>query len=98
MKDFILILGDDPLYKPRKTFMFVALNSIRRAYPIYAAKGSNDDYWRCTPEDQKAELRCCQLVDYEGKEYDCSVDECRQFGIAKPEEPPHIGYHPPHAK
>jgi hypothetical protein len=93
MSEFIRVLGDDPFYKGRKIFMYIAVYSIQRVCPIYGVKSESGDYWRCIPEHEGAEVVSYQLTDFAGNTYFCgNPKELEKVGIFEPQPKSKIGF------
>lgn len=97
MAGFIEVLGDDPHYKGRKTSMYVAAGSIRLVCPIFAEKGPDGSYYRCTPEHEHAEVVSYQVTDFDGVTYECREEDLEPLGIKQPKPNP-LGYHVVHIR
>ncbi len=89
MSDFIRVLGDDPVYTGRKTYMWIDSRIICKVYPIYAENGSDGNFWICTHEHDKAVLITYTLVDVSGTEYSCGKEkELLKLGIVTSQPSP----------
>lgn len=93
MSEFIRVLGDDPFYEGRKIYMHLAVHSVQKVCPIYGVKSENGDYWRCSPEDEDAEVMSYQLTDFSGGTYSCGdLKELEKLGIIKRQRKSKIGF------
>lgn len=93
MRGFIRVLGDDPYYKGHKTVMYVAVDSVRRVYPLYGVKSQSGVYWRCTPDHEGAVLISYELTDFSGETYSCaSSKELQKLGVVESPPKPEIGF------
>ena len=93
MSEFIRAIGDDPAYEGRQCPMYIDTNMICKVYPVYAEKGSDGLYWRCTFNHLNAELITYTLVDVNGKEYSCGNEkELQKLGINTSKRESSIGF------
>ena len=93
MSEFVRVLGDDPYYKGRKTFMHIPVRSVQKICPMHAVKGENGHYYGCIPEDEGAQVVSYQLTDFNGSTYSCgNPKELRKLGIIGPQPNRQIGF------
>jgi hypothetical protein len=92
MAEFIRVLGDDPHYKGRKTYLLISPTIIWKAYPVWAEEKGGQLY-RCTEDHKGAKIVSYILVDTEGNEYSCgNRDELSVLGIPVETEPRPFGF------
>jgi len=93
MSEFVRVLGDDPWYKGRKTFMHIAVHSVQKICPMYAVKDEHGQYYRCTAEHEAAEVVSYQLTDFSGSTYWCgNPKELEKLGIMEPPPKRQLGF------
>jgi hypothetical protein len=80
MSNFIRVLGEDPYYSPRKTYMYLDPKAIYKAIPIYAVQDENGDYWRSI-DTSDAYILSYLLIDMKGNQYTCAdINELEKLG------------------
>jgi hypothetical protein len=89
MSDLIRVLGDDPIYQGRKTYMWIDSRVICKVYPVYVEKGEDGSLWSCTADHPNATLLTYTLIDVNGQEYSCGKEpELQKLGITAIQKKP----------
>lgn len=81
MSDFFRVLGVDPFYASKSTYMWIDSRLICKVYPVYAVQ-ADGQYWRVPADRNDADAVSYALIDVNGVEYSCSdPHELEKIGI-----------------